>query len=350
MWTKCQAGYYSNNGTCKKCLAGTYSFEGASSCIVCAKGTYSSVDGATSCTTCPAGQYNTTTGNTSCSACPKGKYCTGGTNQTNCPAGKYRNATGGKTESDCTACAKGTYSSEGAATCTTCPAGQYNTTTGNTSCSACPKGKYCTGGTNQTNCPANTYRATTGGKKESDCTSCGTGKTSPAGSDASSDCVSTSKTFKGTFKTGNFSVTTQEKTCTTTSSSCSITSPTFSQSFYNNYSDLIAEAGWNKTNNTNDASYYGGQKISISANTTFYSSLYLQSTYFSTSSNNGTNGRSCASTSCGIVNGLNIGHTFVASGWAYAKNSGCSNNLWLYGYSEEEGWTGYVCSYYTYPW
>ncbi len=205
--TKCYmavtAGYYKTSATgntTQKCAAGKYKeahnsyYNASDSCTNCAAGT-SSAEGSTAssaCTNCAAGTYNTTAGST-CAACPIGKYCTGGTNNTNCPTGTYRASTGGKVVGDCTKCSAGTSSPAGStasSACTTCSSGTYNTTAG-AICSPCPQGKYCTGGQNNTNCPAGTYRASTGGKVVGDCTSCGSGYTSPEGSTSSSACVAT---------------------------------------------------------------------------------------------------------------------------------------------------------------
>ena len=62
----------------------------------------------------------------------------------------------------------------------------------------------------------------------------------------------------------------------------------------------------------------------------------------------GLNARSGPSTSYGIVQGLDVGHSFIASRIAYDSSSSCPNHVWAYGYSEEEGWYGWVCSYYLY--
>ena len=67
-----------------------------------------------------------------------------------------------------------------------------------------------------------------------------------------------------------------------------------------------------------------------------------------TDSGNGLNARRTPSTSGSLVDGLNIGHHFYPSRIAYDSGSGCSNHIWAYGYSYEEGWYGWVCSYYLY--
>ena len=75
-------------------------------------------------------------------------------------------------------------------------------------------------------------------------------------------------------------------------------------------------------------------------------------TYYYTDSTTGVaglNARSGPGTSYGIVDGLNVGHSFYpASKFSYDSSSSCPNHIWVYGYSYEEGWYGWVCSYYLY--
>jgi hypothetical protein len=58
-----------------QCLAGTYAPAGATACIVCQKGYYTTSSGAGSCTACPAGSYCSSTGGPI--TCPLGSYCPG---------------------------------------------------------------------------------------------------------------------------------------------------------------------------------------------------------------------------------------------------------------------------------
>ena len=167
----CPAGSYASgtgNTSCTKCPAGSYSSGTAnSSCTKCPAGSKSTGTGNTSCTTCPNGSYNTGTGNTTCWQCEGGYKCSGGS-RTMCSAGQYSNAGA----SSCYNCSAGYKSSAGDSSCTRCSAGTYNSSAGSSSCTTCPAGSYCTGGSN--------------------ITSCGSGKTSPAGSSSSSACTSTS--------------------------------------------------------------------------------------------------------------------------------------------------------------
>ena len=84
---------------------------------------------------------------------------------------------------------------------------------------------------------------------------------------------------------------------------------------------------------------------SLSHSWQFSDSYYLTD---STTGVAGLNARSGPSTAYGIVQGLDVGHSFIASRIAYDSSSDCPNHVWAYGYSEEEGWYGWVCSYYLY--
>ena len=82
-----------------------------------------------------------------------GNYCPGTSDRIKCDIGYYCSGTG---NSEQTACAAGTYSTAGSATCTTCQAGYYCpggsdrvkcgdqqiSVAGSASCSKCPEGQY----------------------------------------------------------------------------------------------------------------------------------------------------------------------------------------------------------------
>ncbi|MBR1945162.1 MAG: hypothetical protein IJ846_02570 [Alphaproteobacteria bacterium] len=147
-------GYVPNTTT--TCGPGQY--RSGSSCLSCGPGTYKTgTNTHTSCTSCPAGTYTSSYAAVSCSSCPAGKYASGTGN------------------TSCTACAAGKFSAAGASTCTACGAGTYASGTGNASCTTCPAGTYA-------------------GNGASSCTSCPSGTTSPAGSYASSACVTVAAT------------------------------------------------------------------------------------------------------------------------------------------------------------
>ena len=220
IWTKCNAGTYSNNShpRCTSCAAGKYSAAGASSCTNCAAGTFASGTGNTSCATCAIGTYSEA-GASSCTNCPSGYTSSAGTTaenlcyinvpagkyiktansstQTNCAAGKYSTAhtvNYGSTSS-CTNCAVGTYSTGGAATCTNCPSG-YTSDAGTTAENLCyinvAAGKYiATANTStQTNCAAGYYKAahTVNYGSTSSCAGCSAGTYSTTGSGSCTTC------------------------------------------------------------------------------------------------------------------------------------------------------------------
>ena len=148
--------------------------------------------------------------------------------------------------------------------------------------------------------------------------------------------------FKKTSSHSFYSFTNTSKTCTG-SGSCSVQSPTFSTRYNKNGYEALHPC-W-AIGSGYGCYYYPYDYVSSSESTTWYTAVDIDSWYQSISSN-GVNARSCASTSCGIVDGLNNGHTFIATSYTYASGSGCDNSIWYYGYSENEGWWGYVCSYY----
>ena len=63
----------------------------------------------------------------------------------------------------------------------------------------------------------------------------------------------------------------------------------------------------------------------------------------------GLNARSGPGTGYGVVDGLDVGHHFIPNiKFAYDSSNDCGNHIWMYGKSYEEGWSGWVCSYYLY--
>ena len=63
----------------------------------------------------------------------------------------------------------------------------------------------------------------------------------------------------------------------------------------------------------------------------------------------GLNARSGPGTGYSVVDGLDVGHHFIPNiKFAYDSSSACGNHIWMYGKSYEEGWSGWVCSYYLY--
>ena len=127
----CAEGYYDNNGKCtmsprgyyadegelKACEPGAVSFAGSTECTQCKAGTYAAF--LHRCDPCPNGTYSAD-GATSCTQCPEGSVALGGSTEcTQCKAGTYV-----ALAHRCGVCPNGTYSADGATSCTQCPEGQ----------------------------------------------------------------------------------------------------------------------------------------------------------------------------------------------------------------------------------
>lgn len=182
--------------TCIRCGAGTYADQTNMTCSACVAGTYS-LGGVNSCSSCPTG-YTSDASATSQSAC----YI-----QTT--AGKYIANAYDKTQTKCTAnnycpSTKVYYGSKGGIIA--CPDGYTKSVAGADSINKCyvttTGGKYIktAKATTQTQCPANSYcpSSTIYYGSTGKITACGSGKTSPAGSDEESDCKSSTVTRTGT--------------------------------------------------------------------------------------------------------------------------------------------------------
>ena len=172
---------------------------------------------------CSAGRYLS---GTSCLACPAGNYCSGD-KKIACPAGKGSIAYA-SSPNDCTYCAKGYYATGDGTGCNACPSGQTTDSTGATSSTqchgsvatsiTCGRGTYYNGTGSCSTCEANYYcPGVTANKSETTIkgrNSCGSGKTSPAGSYSSSQCISAGSTTitcaKGTYYNGTGSCSTCE--------------------------------------------------------------------------------------------------------------------------------------------
>lgn len=139
--TKCDAGYYSVNGSvaCIPCDAGTTSISGSATCTPCIAGTYSAIAGANRCVQCDPGWYNDKANSISCFKCSPGFYADqyGSTLCNKCPMGYYSDTdgtatckgcgnntfstvVGSVTINDCESCPKDTYSYIGFSTCIKC--------------------------------------------------------------------------------------------------------------------------------------------------------------------------------------------------------------------------------------
>jgi hypothetical protein len=128
---------------CEACAAGFYSGAemGASSCTMCAAGTFSSRVGAvlpTSCQPCPEGTYSPS-GATMCIPCEAGTYADQGSAQVckRCPWGHY-SLMG---SSGCYPCPKGTFASGTQGGCEPCAPGSYAPEEGMPRCLPCEHGE-----------------------------------------------------------------------------------------------------------------------------------------------------------------------------------------------------------------
>ena len=147
----------------------------------------------------------------------------------------------------------------------------------------------------------------------------------------------TQNTYSGTVKLKDYYGTTvsgynQSISCKTYNSSC--TASTSTDYVETRAGTLVVISSKSFTLNTTGAS--------------LTHDWYFPDSYYYTDSDNGLNARKSPSTSGAWVEALNIGHRFYPSRIAYDSGSGCPNHVWAYGQSYEEGWSGWVCSYYLY--
>ena len=185
--------YYGSTGKRTTCPAGSYCPAGASAATACTSlGSFytSSAAGSDAAADCygttTAGKYIATANTSTQSTCTKGYYCPatniyyGSTGKrTTCPAGSYCPA-GASAATACTSLGSfytsSVAGSDEAADCYgTTTAGKYIATANSSTQSTCTAGYYC---------PATSISYGSTGRR----ISCGTGFTSAAGSDASSDC------------------------------------------------------------------------------------------------------------------------------------------------------------------
>ena len=125
----------------QECPAGTYSLSGASYCVYCDPGSYTSSAGQTSCLFADAGSFVSETGATQQWTCPAGKYTAGSgmSSCASCAAGTFQSAAG---ETSCQLSSSGSYvSAQGATVEVPCAAGFYSGS-GASACSACDVGFY----------------------------------------------------------------------------------------------------------------------------------------------------------------------------------------------------------------
>ena len=191
--TSCPAGtaslshnvYYGSTSQCSKCAAGTYSTAGTAICSVCPNG-YTSDEGATAQNKCyiklDNGQYLGTAKSAVKNTCAAG-------------TSKAAHQVYYGSTSSCATCTVGTYSAQGAGSCTDCPSG-YTSLAGATAQNKCyinvADGKYLgtAKGTTQTSCAAGKFKSAhqVYYGSTSSCDTCAVGTFSTGGAKICTDC------------------------------------------------------------------------------------------------------------------------------------------------------------------
>eukprot|EP01046_Picozoa_sp_COSAG06_P025199 COSAG06_NODE_2103_length_7590_cov_3.824723_4_plen_823_part_00 len=170
------------------CASGTFVDLTTASCVSCSAGTYQSAAShfETSCIECAAGMHSSSTGQSSCISCEAGKYAvhTSSSTCTSCESGRTTSVVGSDSAASCESIA-------------TCQAGYYlRDTATQSACARCSRGKYQSASSHREgsciDCPANTYNTHMGSTHSGACSSCGDGRTSPAGSEFASQCTNPS--------------------------------------------------------------------------------------------------------------------------------------------------------------
>jgi hypothetical protein len=238
----CASGFYSSDGDCNLCPAGSFSSPGSNSvqdcfcnvgytgpnggpCTVCVPGTFKDTIGSASPQICSTGTYSNASGMSFCLTCaPFSDAPAGSSHITDCRClPGYSGIDGGP----CSACGRGTYfaDSSGTPACAFCEAGKYSDQVAGTVCLDCPVrtssqqgqtnietchciagyegpsgtngcemcevGKYKSvlGGFACSPCPAGTYSDQRGNNLLSLCQLCPSMTTSPAGSVSITACI-----------------------------------------------------------------------------------------------------------------------------------------------------------------
>jgi hypothetical protein len=188
----CPAGYFCPEGTVtdtfRPCPPGTYqpflNKPNASACIPCTPGYYCPTSAMSAvgpaCALgyyCPRGCSDNKCMNmpckTNCADKEKSPYVNGGL----CPRGHYCPGYGTRGTILPIGCPAGTYSMDGAQSCTKCPAG-FLCPPRTWQPTSCPAGKYCPIGSrfSGNNCPVGSYNPITRGNNLTDCLLCPAGK------------------------------------------------------------------------------------------------------------------------------------------------------------------------------
>ncbi|KAK7239236.1 calcium ion binding protein [Aureococcus anophagefferens] len=182
----CDAGTYSAEGAdqCTNCDAGTFSGAGASECESCAPGTYSG-SGASECEPCAAstGRVLPATASENCTICEVGTYSDDGSDTCTLCSSGYSSAEEGASE--CAACPVRKVQGRGRRRVVDCDVAKYADEAGSSDCKLAAAGTFIstTGASASTPCPA--ARSATAAEE---CTICGIGSYSAAGSDTCTLC------------------------------------------------------------------------------------------------------------------------------------------------------------------
>lgn len=172
--TRCPAGSACSSGSITPCLAGTYSFGGATVCSACRDG-WRCRNGLS----LPCGAIGEVKGDgeiagetDECQRCPEGHRCANGVAYS-CPVGKW--SPGGMHATQCLNCLPGTFSNRiDASNCTECSAGRTSNF-GLSQCRNCQPGEFSRSGGVCETCLSGSYS----NLGSANCTKCSAGRYSP---------------------------------------------------------------------------------------------------------------------------------------------------------------------------
>jgi len=324
----CAAGYYSSNGACTICPAGSYCPYHSTSSTSCAAGTYST-GGAATCTSCACGKYGTGGSTTSsCTGTCAAGYCTstGSTTSTSFPCIAGYSCAAGTCLADKVICPTGKYSYAGAGSCTSCACGKYGATTGLTTSSCtnlCSAGSYSTlGSPSCTACPNNTYSSSSG---SCSCTTCLAGTCNSGTGNTSCNITKLTTADCGSYQCGEFNDNCGGTyTCGAYSGGCQ---PGATCSYSPNYTcDVTTYPGYKDY----DKDGYGaGVYGNWVPNPTSY---YIQSNY-----------SDCYDSSSNVKPSQVNWWSSAGSGWTPAGDYDCSG-ITEYAWAKDLGYTNYTSS------
>jgi alpha-tubulin suppressor-like RCC1 family protein len=166
MCQQCPAGTHCNASGLRSpsgnCSAGSFSAVGASACTPCAAGSYQPLEGMGMCQECPAGTHCNASGLSAPSGlCSAGSFAAGGMSSSNCTpclVGHHCNSSGLTGPSG--RCGEGYFAASGEAACTQCPSGSFCNSSGLRSPSGnCSAGSFSAVGASAcTPCAAGSYQ------------------------------------------------------------------------------------------------------------------------------------------------------------------------------------------------